>query len=1201
MSDQTAELVQRLRIRLRRAMQRMTWAELAFGGAVAAGSIAALWLVAATLEATLWLRPTLRTGLVALLGATLLGIGAAFVARPLGRLLGLLDGPSDEEVARTVGEHHPIVADRLVNLLQIAEGQRSHAPAPYVDRAVQHLAEQIDEVQFEEVADYRPARTAARWATLPLLAVLAFLLAAPSTFLEASERLLAPQTEFDRPAPFQFAVRPGNADLVKGDSLPITVRATGTVPETATLLLRSLDDESPQRIALEADSTGTFRHTVANVRRPLRYRVVASPVRTEWYDVKVANRPFLRQLQLQLTFPAYTDRPTQTLSPNVGDVDALPGTRVAVAATLGGAPVTEAVLDFENGSLRPLTVSDDSATGTFTLQREDTYVLRLESNGGIPNRDPIRYDVALQPDARPSVTFLEPERTAELTPALTQEVRLQLSDDYGFRRVALFSRRIDGAGKDSSFSSINLSLPQPEQADQVLSHTWLLAQESGLDLERGDEVAYYVKVWDNDTVNGPKSGRTATQRLRYPSLSEQYEELDTLQEKTGEQMRKLDRESRNVQRQFRNLRDEIRRTRDADWEDRRQLEQLQQKQESLSQGKEELSRKVDSLNREMQRNDLTSPETSEKFQELKRTVDEMKSENLQEILKKVRKTMQNQGFRQMQSAMENANSQLEQQQRQLERTLELFKQLKARQKMEELTRRAKDLNERERNISEQTAERMDPSSEADSSERSEETSSSPDSLSVDSGAPPPSSTSDSSASIPSDSTSSATTDSTSAPRPDSLSTQNSPSADSSANEDLAREQEQVAEEMKKLLESMENAEQEMQDVPSAPSEALQKMRKKMQQQNVPEQMQQNSQQLRQNQLQNAHQQQRKFQKQLQNMQSGLSQMQQQMQGQQRQMNVAGLRSALENTLRLSQNQEALRTTIEGLAANGPTVRQYSVEQKDLADGLEHLADSLQSIAGRLPEMSQAIQKQTGNALRAMEKSITSLDEREANQATGYQKTSMKHLNELALLLSNLLEQMQRQSGSGSGQMSMQQAMQQLQKASGQQQKLNQQIQEFLNKAQGQRLSQDMEARRQQLAEQQRQIKKQLEEMDIEEETRKQLLGDLQKIADQMEESANDLQNGRRSRDLIERQQQILTRLLNAQQSLRTQGKKEQRRGRRPEENFERERPGERPDQDEADTLRRDLIRALEMGYNSDYEELIKRYFELLERSNENEM
>ena len=1196
MSDQTARLVERLRARLQDATRRLSRAELAFGGAVALGTFAAVWLLATVLEATFWLSPNVRTALLGLIGASLVGVLAAFVARPLGRLLGLLDRPPDEEVARTVGTEHPSVADRLVNLLQLADGARSEAPGPYVDRAVQHLARQVDDVEFEDVADFEPARTAAQWASLPLLAVAAFLLAAPSTFLGASGRLLAPQTSFDRPAPFEFAVSPGPAQLVKGDSLRISVRTTGAVPESATLLLRAADDASPRRIALQTDSVGTFHHTVPNVRRSLRYRVVAAPVRTPWYDVDVAQRPFLRQLQLRIVPPSYTGRPARTLAPNVGDVAALPGTEVQVSAALGGAPVSEATLAFESGSSRALTVGPDSATGRFVLRRDDAYTLRLRSEDGVSNQDPIRYDVSLQADARPSVSFLDPTGTAELTPALTQPLRLQLSDDYGFRRVELFYRR---AGTEAPFSSLRLPLSAPGQTDQVLRHTWLLVQESGLDLERGDAVTYYVKAWDNDTVNGPKSGRTATQRLRFPSLSEQYRALDTLQRRTGAQMRELDREADSVQTQFRSLRNELRRTREADWEDRRQVQQMQQQQESLAQGQKELSRKVDSLSRKMQRNDLSSPETSKKFEELKRTVDEMQSESLQKALQKLRTSMQSQGFRQMQSSMQNTQSRLQRQQQQLDRTLDLYKQLKARLKMEELSRRAKDLRKRENRIAKKTAEQLDASSpDSASAPRSPQSSPSPDR----------SQAADSSGAqrAPADSTAPARPDSVGRPRPDSaVSTRPdslsgpSPSPDSAAPRDLAREQEQLAKEMEKLMESMKKAQSDLEETPSAPKKPLRQLRQQMKRQNLPRQMRQNSQTLRQQQLRQARQQQRRIQKRMRRMQSRLSQMQKQMQGQQRQMNMAGLRSVLENTLRLSKDQEALRTTVEQLETDGPTVRRYAVQQKGLRDGLTTVADSLQSIASRLPKMSQAVQKKTGDALRAMKQSTRSLDERESDEATGHQKTSMMHLNELALMLSRLLDQMQKQQSGGQGQMSMQQAMQQLQKASGQQQKLNQQIQQFLNKARGKRLSPNMQARRKQLARQQRRIKKQLEQMNVDEETRQRLLGDLQKIAEQMERSAKDLQGQQRhSRDLLKRQQQILTRLLNAQQSLRTQGKKQKRRGQRADEQPNRQSPGPRSSQSEEDALRRDLIRALEMGYNSDYEALIKRYFDLLQQTEE---
>ena len=168
--------------------------------------------------------------------------------------------------------------------------------------------------------------------------------------------------------------------------------------------------------------------------------------------------------------------------------------------------------------------------------------------------------------------------------------------------------------------------------------------------------------------------------------------------------------------------------------------------------------------------------------------------------------------------------------------------------------------------------------------------------------------------------------------------------------------------------------------------------------------------------------------------------------------------------------------------------------------------------------------------------------------------------------------------------------------SGQQQKLNNQIQQHLNQTQGERLSNDQAQRQKELARRQRQIKKQLQEMNAGSKAKSQIMGDLQKIAEQMEQTAQQLEQGRHSRDLIDRQKQILTRLLNAQKSLRTQGKQQQRKGREANDDYDQRRPGPLPNtEEEANKLRRDLIRALEMGYSPDYEELIKRYFELLEQ------
>ncbi len=1211
MSEQTLRLVERLRSRLRDTIRRITLAQAAWGTCIVLGVLAAVWLVAAAVEAGFWLDTTPRTVLITGSAVAVLVVMATFLARPILQLIGLLARPSDEEIARRIGERYPEVSDRLLNLLQLAGGRSSDAPEPMVDAAVRTLGEDVEPVPFEQTEDFTAARRAARMASLPVVGVLAFLLIAPSTFLGASERLLAPRTAFERPAPFTVSVFPGHVGLVRGNSLSVSVRASGEVPERLTLEVRPATEAPPTTISMRPDSNGVFRHTVPGLREDLDYRIRAGRVQTDWYRATVKARPLVRTLRVRVSPPRYTGLPARSLDANVGDVTGLPGSVVELQASLGGPAVDSAALRFDDGSRTSLDVEDGTATGRFRLTGDGHYSLILQSADGVSNRDPIRYRLSLEPDARPSIAFVSPEADAQLEEDLVAQVRLRLRDDFGFSRLRLHYRLAEqrfGSG-ETSFSSIDLPLDRPSQVDQVVSHEWLLAQESGLDLVPGDVVEYYAEVWDNDGFRGAKSSRSGTQRLRLASLAEKYQNLDDQTQETGDQMESLKQQAEDVERQFQELRDEVKRKRSADWEDRRQLEQLRQKQESIDQGVSDLAQQVEEMTRQMQQNDLTSPETAKKFEELRRVIEEIRSPELKDALRQMQEAMQNLDLRQMQEAMEDFEFNEEQYQQRLDRTLELFKRLKQTQKMEELSRRLGDLGNLEEKLAEETSRRMDsdpapgePSDAEDPADAEESTDGestdgeSTEEESADGSAPNESeeaSTPD--ASDPSSSSESPSSESSGSEQETSdqeTSSQESANEES-ANEDLAREQGRAREQMKELMQQMQQLSEEMQSSPRAPNEQMRQMKQQMQQQDLPEQMKRNSEQLRRNQLQDAQSGQQQMQQQLQQMSQKMQQMQQGMSGQQMQINLAGVHAALENTLRLSERQESLRQTIRELSSDSPTLRSYAQDQEQLKSSLRAVSDSLQQLAKQIPQMNRKVQKETGEALRSMDGSTAALSERNAARASGTQKASMTHLNELALLLADLLKQMQNAQGSGGGQ-SMQQMLQQMQQMSGQQQKLNRQIQQFLNDMQGNRLSVDQKKRLQQMAEQQAEIKRKLDELGRESGLRDDVLGDLDRVAEQMEETIRELQQGRQTSRTVERQKQILTRLLNAQRSLRKQGKDDRRKGQSSDDDVERVSPSELSPEEEIEQLRRDLIRALDSGYAPDYERLIKRYFELLE-------
>ncbi|HUF08289.1 MAG TPA: hypothetical protein VMO47_03140, partial [Rhodothermales bacterium] len=261
MSEQSLQLLQRIRCRLADTARRMTLADLLFGVAVSLGVVSGLWIISVGIEAGFWLGTSTRTVIFWAEAVLFTGLFIYLILLPLLRLSGILAGPSADLVADRIGVHFPEVGDRLVNLLDLSEGRRTDSPDSLVDGAVQMLGRQVEPISFERVETFARPRRAGRMAAIPLAALLLFVLAAPSMFVDASKRLLSPGTHFQAPAPFHLIVEPGNQELTRGSSMEIRVRAEGeSVPRVLSLALRNVDEDHVEEVRLSPDSTGVFRH-----------------------------------------------------------------------------------------------------------------------------------------------------------------------------------------------------------------------------------------------------------------------------------------------------------------------------------------------------------------------------------------------------------------------------------------------------------------------------------------------------------------------------------------------------------------------------------------------------------------------------------------------------------------------------------------------------------------------------------------------------------------------------------------------------------------------------------------------------------------------------------------------------------------------------------------------------------------------------
>lgn len=294
-------------------------------------------------------------------------------------------------------------------------------------------------------------------------------------------------------------------------------------------------------------------------------------------------------------------------------------------------------------------------------------------------------------------------------------------------------------------------------------------------------------------------------------------------------------------------------------------------------------------------------------------------------------------------------------------------------------------------------------------------------------------------------------------------------------------------------------------------------------------------QLDQNNRKSGGQQQKKNSQSLKSLSQKLSQMMESMQMEMLSEDIDNLRNILDNLVKLSFEQEEIIDGFYAVSQVDPRFVELSQRQLKLDDDAQILEDSLLALAERVVQISSFITREIGEVNYNIDAAMESLRNRDRNKALSNQQYAMASINNLALLLDDLLQQLQNSMASSMGQGKPKDekegSMPNLQQL---QQQLSQQIQEMKESGmKGRQLSEQlskMAAQQEMLREKLEEMKKAISGQDGEDEAGK-AIDDAIKL---MEENEVDLFNKRLTQQLIDRQEKILTRMLDAENAMQEQ-------------------------------------------------------------------
>lgn len=276
-------------------------------------------------------------------------------------------------------------------------------------------------------------------------------------------------------------------------------------------------------------------------------------------------------------------------------------------------------------------------------------------------------------------------------------------------------------------------------------------------------------------------------------------------------------------------------------------------------------------------------------------------------------------------------------------------------------------------------------------------------------------------------------------------------------------------------------------------------------------------------------------------------MQMQMQsGEMQQMmeDMQTLRQLLENLVGLSFDQEDLVKKLDRTEINTPRYVELVQEQFKIKDDFKIVEDSLQALSKRVFQIESFITGKLTEVQENMRQGLEELEERKKFQAADHQQRTMKSINDLALMLSELMNQMQQQMSmmmSGSQMCSNpQQGGKPQDKISEGQQKLNNDMRQMREKMQQGKGEGPSSKEFAQMAARQAAMRKALQEKQRKLQEQGKGNKQLQELIDQMDKTEIDLVNKQLTNDLMKRQQDILSRLLEHENAERQQEYDEQR-------------------------------------------------------------
>ena len=588
--------------------------------------------------------------------------------------------------------------------------------------------------------------------------------------------------------------------------------------------------------------------------------------------------------------------------------------------------------------------SDDEFSFSKRMMQSMPYSIKTMNHFLKQNPDSVNYTINVVPDQSPAIDVSE--KTDSLNP---KNIYFSgtIKDDYGFTRLMF---KYTQYTQDSTGKAIvkNGEQVMGVNKQQITQPYYYFLDASRFDLLPGDKIEYYFEVWDNDGVTGAKSAKTQTMLFKAPTVDEMNQATDKNNSEIKKDLEDGAKKSKDLQKDINDLAKKLTEKKQMGYDEKKKLEDILKKQNELKNKIEESKQENQLNNQQQQENQQLDESLLEKQKQLEQLFENIMTPEMKKLFDELNKLLDKLDKNQVQEKLEQLKLSNKDMEKELDRTLEAFKQMEVEQKLQQAIEKLDDIKTKEEALKKETEgnkENQDKKEQKTDNKKQE-----------------------------------------------------------TSNKELEKKQD----ELNKQFEDLKKDLKELQEKNNALEQKnnLPKMEEK--QNEITKDMQESSEQLNKNNKKNAAKSQKEASDEMMKMQLEMQMAQAMMQQDQQEEDMQAMRQILENLLNLSFAQEDLMGQLSKLRADNPQYLKITQTQKKLQDDSKIIEDSLLALSKRNPKISANVNREISAINMNMGKAVGELAERMQSNAQMRMQYSMTSINNLALLLNESLEQMQKE-------------------------------------------------------------------------------------------------------------------------------------------------------------------------------------------------